>query len=79
MVDIEPAFTPLSSVCRELPTPAGYYQSVPTSEGIKGLGDRTLLRMARTPRAIDCSLTSSNSLAAFIAKPPDYGGRSFAE
>jgi len=53
MVDIEPAFTPLISVCRELPTSAGYLDNLwLTPEGGIVLGECKLMRNPQARREV---------------------------
>jgi hypothetical protein len=53
MVDIEPAFTPLISICRELPTSAGYLDNLwLTPEGGIVLGECKLMRNPQARREV---------------------------
>ena len=53
MLDIEPAFTPLVSVCRELETPAGYLDNLwITPEGGVVLGECKLVRNSQARREV---------------------------
>jgi hypothetical protein len=53
MLDIEPAFTPLVSICRELPTPAGYLDNLwLTPDGGIVLGECKLFRNPQARREV---------------------------
>lgn len=53
MVEIEPAFTPLISVCKELPTPAGYLDNLwITPWGGLVLGEAKLIRNPQSRREV---------------------------